>query len=220
MTRAEEHSRYRFVRCIRQELVNAQSCYLSNAPQQARRGGMNVALQVCNRRLAHSETPCKFGLGDSLSFAILNQGFHSEMDNISLPYRLAIGRSYRQFGQNLAMPKTRERSFLDRAMEALRDRYPKDRPTQTRLAKIAGVSQPAVHEWGMPGRAPEHARVLKLALELNVCVEWLYTGRGPKHPPAQPDEPFLACWQNLDPDTRKQIALYTEFLKGSSPPRQ
>jgi hypothetical protein len=114
------------------------------------------------------------------------------------------------------MAKPSERSFLDRALEALRERYPKERPTQVRLAKIAGVTQPAVHEWGLPKRAPEHDAVLKLAHELNVCVEWLYTERGPKHPPSTPDtEQFLKDFSQLDPEIKRQLARYAEFLKGT-----
>jgi len=121
------------------------------------------------------------------------------------------------------MGKTKERSFLERALEALAERNPRARPTQVKLAKIAGVSQPAVFEWGLPERAPEHAKVLLLAKELNVCVEWLYTERGPKRPPEAPEtEPFLNDWSNLDDDLKRQVAQYAEFLRrgGSSTPRQ
>lgn len=136
-----------------------------------------------------------------------------------MPYTSAIGRSYEVFADNWFMHRTKERTFLVRALEALKERYPRERPTQVRLAKIAGVSQPAVHEWGLPDRAPEHGTVLKLARELNVCVEWLYTERGPKRPPEPAtEEPFLRTWQNLDPETKKQIARYTSFLKDE--PRQ
>lgn len=119
------------------------------------------------------------------------------------------------------MVKPKERSFLERALEALRDRYPNERPTQVRLAKVAGVSQPAAREWGFPNRAPDHAGVLKIAKETGVCVEWLYTERGPKYPPAQPEgDPFLREWDQLDEDTRRQIARYTEFLRNEPPPKQ
>jgi hypothetical protein len=140
-----------------------------------------------------------------------------------MAYDFAIGCSYSPFGDNLGMPKTKERTFLERAMEALRERYPKEKPTQTRLAKIADVSQPAVHEWGLPDRAPSYPSVKKLAEELNVCVEWLYTERGPKRPAAtaeNPDDalsPILQIWPNLDVNTRKQIARYADFVKDDKP---
>ena len=132
-----------------------------------------------------------------------------------MTYSDAIGSSYTPIPQNWGMAKPSDRSFLDRALEALSERYPKDRPTQVRLAKIAGISQPAVHEWGMPGRAPAHETVLKLAHELNVCVEWLYTERGDKRPKTTPDtEQFLKDWNQLDAETKRQLARFAEFLRG------
>lgn len=134
-----------------------------------------------------------------------------------MPYRSAIGSSYTEFPQNWGMPKTKERTFLDRAMEALRDRYPKDRPTQVRLAKIAGVTQPTVHEWGFPDRAPDYPQVKRLAEELGVCVEWLYMERGPKHPPQVAEtEQFLLGWSGLDETKKRQIAEFADFLKGKT----
>jgi hypothetical protein len=135
-------------------------------------------------------------------------------DYIGMPYTDAIGRSYETFIDNWHMGRAQQRSFLERALEALQERYPKERPTQIRLAKIAGVSQPAVHEWGLPDRAPAHPQVLKLAKDLNVCVEWLYTERGPKYPAvSQETEPFLERWQQLDDATREQISRFAEFIK-------
>jgi len=141
-------------------------------------------------------------------------------ESIGLPYTSAIGSPYTDFGQNQEVIKPKERSFLDRALEALRDRYPRERPTQTRLAKIAGCSQPAVREWGLPDRAPDHARVKKIAIETGVCVEWLYTERGPKYPPQTPEDPFLKEWANLDPDMRRQIERFRNYLKNEPPKPQ
>lgn len=142
-------------------------------------------------------------------------------ENIRLPYSLAIGSPYTHFSQNPEVQKPKERSFLDRALEALRDRYPKERPTQVRLAKIAGVSQPAAREWGLPDRAPDHARVLKIAKETGVCVEWLYTERGPKYPPSVPEsDSFLKQWADLDPTTRGELERFRDFLRTQPPKRQ
>lgn len=139
-------------------------------------------------------------------------------ENIGFTYNSAIGSSYTRFRHNPCMARSKERSFLDRALEALKDRYPRDRPTQVRLAKIAGVKQPTVHEWGEPERAPAHPQVLALAKELNVCVEWLYTERGPKYPPVTPDaDPFLKDWGALDPDTKRQIEDYGRYLRREKP---
>jgi hypothetical protein len=178
--------------------------------------------EIPNCRLRNADAARKCGLGRLSASQVLSKGLHMEAEDIGLPYRLSIGGSYPALGDYLPMPRTRTRTFLERALEALRERHPRERPTQTRLAKIAGVSQPAVFEWGLPDRAPAHPQVLKLARELNVCVEWLYTERGPKHPQKAADspEPFLQTWENLDPETKRQLERYAEFIKGESPRQQ
>lgn len=136
--------------------------------------------------------------------------------NIGMPYIYAIGSPYIEIEHNRGMVKPKERSFLERAFEAYRDRY-RQKPTQEKIAKIAGVTQPAAREWDLPGRAPEHAKVLKLAMELNVCVEWLYTERGPKHPAVDAEsDPFLRQYSQLDQDTRSQIVRLSEFLRNEA----
>lgn len=143
-------------------------------------------------------------------------------DNIGTPYTDAIGRSYFGLDNNAAMPKRPERSFLDRAIEALQEKYPRERATQVRLAQLAGVKQPSVNEWREKDRAPAVATGVKLATALGVCVEWLYTERGPKRPTdgAETDEhlsPILEAWPNLEPDIKRQIARYADFIKDEKP---
>lgn len=211
----------RVMRCIGQQFVHAQTGLSGDSFQQLRRCRVNPVLKVCNRRLAHPDTFGKRLLCRAGPVAPMLESFHGGED-IGLPYSYAIGGSYEPASQNWPMPRHKERSFLDRALEALKDRYPRERPTQIRLAKIAGVSQPAVFEWGLPGRAPEHKTVLNLAYELNVCVEWLYTERGPKHPQKAEDsaDPFLQKWNELPPEIRQQVSRYTDFVKGEPPPKQ
>lgn len=135
---------------------------------------------------------------------------------------MAIGRSYYRLDNNEAMPKRSDRSFLDRAIEALQDRFPREKATQVRLAQLAGVKQPSVNEWGDKDRAPAMPTGVKLAMALGVCVEWLYTERGPKRPTdgANVDEhlsPILEVWPNLDPALKRQIARYADFIKDEKP---
>lgn len=197
-----------------QQVIRAQPCFSADPPKKICRSRVHTVHEIRNRRLAHADPFRECLLTGMSAMQIRSERFHNP-ESIGLPYEKAIGRSYGWVSHNGGMAKTRERPFLERALEALRDRYPKERPTQTRLAKLAGVSQPAVFEWGLPGRAPDHAKVLKLATELNVCVEWLYTERGPKHPQKAADspEPFLRDWDKLDPDVRRQIARYADFVK-------
>lgn len=196
------------------QLVDGKLCFLGDALKQLHRRRVNAPNNVADGGLANPKPTRQRRLCRTRSFQPRVQCLHARQD-IGLTYNSAIGSSYTPFPQNWGMAKPSERSFLDRALEALGDRYPKDRATQVRLAKIAGVSQPAVHEWGMPGRAPAHGVVLKLAHELNVCVEWLYTERGDKRPKVTPDaEQFLRDFSQLDSDSRRQLARYVEFLKG------
>jgi hypothetical protein len=63
--------------------------------------------------------------------------------------------------------------------------------------------------------------VLKIARETGVCVEWLYTERGPMYPPQAPEaDPFLKEWASLDPTTREDIERYRNFLRTNPPKRQ
>lgn len=199
---------------VSQQFINATTCFSRDPLQQISRSRMHAVHQVRNRGLTHANSFRERHLSRIGPFKVGAECLH-KVESIGLPYDFAIGSSYRQFAQNWSMAKTRERSFLERALEALKDRYPRERATQVRLAKIVGVSQPAVFEWKLPGRAPEHAGVIKLAKELNVCVEWLYTERGPKHPSVTPDaEPFVQTFQALDPELKRQAERYIDFLRG------
>lgn len=197
-----------------QQIIRTQPCFSANPAQKIGRGRVHSVYEIRNRRLANADSFSECLLTGMSAMQIQSERFHT-LESIGLPYEKAIGRSYAAVSHNGGMAKNRDRTFLERALEALKDRHPRERPTQTRLAKIVGVSQPAVFEWGLPGRAPDHAKVLKLATELNVCVEWLYTERGPKHPQKTADspEPFLRDWDKLDPDLRRQIARYADFVK-------
>lgn len=198
---------------VRQQLVHAQPGLMRDAFQQFRRGQVHSVHQVVDRRLANAQPLCKGRLGGSGPFEIFAKSLHMFDNNIGLPYNFAIGSPYIEIEHNHGMAKPKERSFLERAFEAYQDRY-RQKATQEKIGKIVGVSQPAAREWGFPDRAPDHAGVLKLAKELNVCVEWLYTERGPKHPIADPEsDPFLKEYGQLDEERRSQLLRYSEFLR-------
>lgn len=114
------------------------------------------------------------------------------------------------------MKRKPHRTVLDRALEALAERYPRERATQVRLAQLAGISQPSVNKWGKADEYPAMNTAVRLAEILGVCVEWLLTERGPKYPPMPANgeaESFLQEWGKLDPEVRRQIARYADFVK-------
>jgi hypothetical protein len=103
------------------------------------------------------------------------------------------------------------RSVYERAMEALEERYPKQKPTQGRLAALAGIKQPSVNDWKTGYPAMDTA--VRLAMNLGVCVEWLMTERGPKRPPDS-DNPSLALLlSQLDDRQKARLARLAEVLK-------
>lgn len=221
MTRTRGHASRSVARSmcyIGEQLIGTQSRRRTDLLQERAARRVRTVHEVAYRGLRDPDLQCKRSLRRLGPLQVFRQGFHMAGDTIGFPYNLSIGSSYSRFAENSGMVKKQQRSFLDRAMEALKERYPRERPTQVRLAKIVGVSQPAVFEWSLPDRAPAHSGVLRLAEELNVCVEWLYTERGPKRPSevANPDEilsPILEVWPNLDQATKRQIARYTDFIR-------
>lgn len=135
-----------------------------------------------------------------------------------MTYEINIGNSDAWTGDNSGMSSRRtQRSFLDRAKEAFSEKYPREKATQVRLAQLAGVAQPTVSEWrdGVP--ALENG--IRLAKALGVCVEWLYTERGPKRPGTADvaSDPYLSpiveVWPDLDEDTKRRISRYADFIR-------
>lgn len=66
------------------------------------------------------------------------------------------------------------------------------------FAKTFGVSQATVSDWW---------NAIKICIILNVCVEWLGTGRGPKVPPCVP-EPTPAS----PPEQKEMLKKITHLL--------
>jgi hypothetical protein len=117
---------------------------------------------------------------------------------------VSIGQTYTSLLQTRQMEKKPAiRTFWDRVKEALGDAAKAKRthngvrikPTQVFAAKIAEVKQPTVSDWNKPGKGPELENGLKLAFALDVCVEWLYTERGPKRPGIPLDTYAQQLWE-------------------------
>jgi DNA-binding XRE family transcriptional regulator len=103
------------------------------------------------------------------------------------------------------MTKKPARTFWARTKEALNEA--KLPATQVYVAKLLGVAQPSISDWNKPGGFPTLENGIKLAQKLNVCVEWLYTERGPKRPvPADSVAQRLwDAWPLLDDVTKGEL---------------
>lgn len=95
-----------------------------------------------------------------------------------------------------------------------------NRPTQIEAAKLAGIKgQGSVSDWNKPDRGPELKNAILLATKLNVCVEWLYTERGPMRPQPADDSylrELLSVWGRLsDEDKAKLVGFAHVSAKGA-----
>lgn len=112
---------------------------------------------------------------------------------IGKTYVMSIGQTYVSSEHSNCVPKIHKTGFWDRLVEALRDAGVTE-DFQTAAARSIRIKQPSVHEWSTGKSMPSMANVVKLAEKLHVSVEWLYTGRGDKHPRPQHDETVDKLW--------------------------
>lgn len=203
----------------REQIVRGNPCLFGDAPQQLGGRSVHSIRQVRHRRLTHANPLRKFRLRDFVGIEVQAERFHMEMENIGFPYPFAIGGPYAQMVENLRMQKS-ARTFYDRAWEAMSERWPKQKPTQKRLAKLFGVAQPTVsQEYKDKGGVPAHEKVVRFALQTGVCVEWLYTERGPKYPTGKLETedqdlaPVLMDWPTLPQEIRRRIISYADFVR-------
>lgn len=126
--------------------------------------------------------------------------------NIGDFYISSIGDTDARSVQALPMTKKPARTFWARVKECLVEaRLP---ATQVYVAeRLLGVKQPSISDWNKPGGFPTLENGIKLAQKLQVCVEWLYTERGPKRPvPADAVAQRLwDAWPLLDDVTKGEL---------------
>lgn len=120
---------------------------------------------------------------------------------------LSIGQTDTRIRQTFYVQKQQNiQTFWDRVKLAMVAK--KMKPTQAIAAKIAQRSQATISEiWNKPNGAPEHDVVVRLARELGVCVEWLYTARGDMKPGAsfKDAEQLLSVWNDLSDADRRAL---------------
>jgi hypothetical protein len=167
---------------------------------------------VADGRLTNAKSLAKLGLRKAGCTSIRFKCLHMSAEGIGNDYTNAIGHSDSLFDDAFGMAK--KRTVLERAMEALGDRFPREKPTQVRLAALAGVKQPTVNDWREG--YPSMDTAVRLSENLGICVEWLLTERGPKRPPdSKKDEAeeISGIWRQLDERQRAQLARYADFIK-------
>lgn len=139
--------------------------------------------------------------------------------SIGISYVASIGKTYVAPRHSSGVAKIHNPGFWKRVVEALRG-IGIDEHQQTAVAKLIGISQPSVSEWEAGTTMPSIANVTKLATKTNVCVEWLYTSRGAKHPgpPMEPvAERLWSAWGRLDDDEKAELAAYAAIKAQAKP---
>jgi transcriptional regulator with XRE-family HTH domain len=112
-------------------------------------------------------------------------------------------------------------AFYERLMEALRDAQLD--LTQTQIAGIAGVQQPAVSKWKSDESFPEYENALRLAQRACVSVSWLWLGLGNKKNGGDMDDQTIAlleAWHRMPEAARKELLEYIRFRAATSPDNQ
>jgi transcriptional regulator with XRE-family HTH domain len=79
--------------------------------------------------------------------------------------------------------------------------------TGDELGKRFGVSGPMLTYYRQGDKLPAMRTAIRMAVSLNCCVEYLLTGRGPKHP-GIPDDDGIdePPWRDLPPGARHHFA--------------
>ena len=79
--------------------------------------------------------------------------------------------------------------------------------TGDELGKRFGVSGPMLTYYRQGDKLPAMRTAIRMAVALNCCVEYLLTGRGPKHP-GIPDDDGIdePPWRDLPPGARHHFA--------------
>jgi hypothetical protein len=171
---------------------------------------MAAANDVADGRLAHADSRRKLRLACLGLLKVRLKCLHMRRESIGNAYRDAIGPSDLGFAHAFDMAK-QVRSVYERAMEALGERFPRQKPTQGRLAALAGIKQPSVNDWKTGYPAMETA--VRVSIALGVCVEWLMTERGPKRPPDNDNPTLGLLLSQLDDRQKARLVRLAEVLK-------
>jgi hypothetical protein len=103
---------------------------------------------------------------------------------------------------------------------------PEGRSRASALAKRFGVSREAVRLWMSSAGIPDVLRVVDIATELNVCIDWLVAGRGcavrdaacegladDGIPHTEDERRLSAAIQGLNASNRAALAAFLETLE-------
>ncbi len=124
-------------------------------------------------------------------------------------YPLVNTTTYNAFHYNKPMTRTAWQRLVEAHEDVGRPR------TQTAIAKTCGTTQPAAQRWAAGDGLPSLKHVITFCMETGVCVEWIFTARGPKHPEAKPGsvtEAVLQIFHALDEDGQEEVLRHARYI--------
>lgn len=132
---------------------------------------------------------------------------------------MSIGQSYVLREQSKHVAKFHDTGFWARLIEALNDAGYREN-YQTTVTKLIDIKQPSVHEWEKGISMPSMANVVRLAIELNADVQYLYTGKRSRYSIPRNDREAIELWKiwhRLPPATRGRLLGIAEGSLGPPP---
>jgi hypothetical protein len=164
--------------------------------------------------LTHSEiVGCETSMSSARDFCVVPDCSSQRLrrcmqSNIGHSYEPSIGRTYPDLPHASGMDKDCEDNIVTRLARAARLKFKRD-VTLKEIGSWVGVTQPSVSGWSDPENGgPTLANGRKLALKLEVCVDWIYTGREPMMagPPSEPSlAKLLNYWPDLDEELKGEL---------------
>lgn len=103
--------------------------------------------------------------------------------------------------------------FWVRLRDALHERgHPS---TQMGVARMLKMSQGSVQRWVRGQGLPTLETTVELAAKAGVCVEWLLTARGPKHPveDKSPAGELAAIFSILTPEAQQEVLKFARYQR-------
>lgn len=140
---------------------------------------------------------------------------------LTASYEMSITSSYRpSLKQSRGMNK-HERNVFARNLQSAIDNSDLRGKTQKEIGDAFKTSGPMVSVYLSGAKIPRMGTAIRMAKRLNVCVEWLLTGRGPRTPTVIDDtrlSDLIAYWPNLDNSTRDAIHTIAKHRVHSNDP--
>lgn len=112
-------------------------------------------------------------------------------------------------------PKTPYERILARMHQKWPKRWPEGKKIPERaVAELAGISQPSVHKWKNGGEI-DLGNARTVATKLDICMEWLLTGRGDQFPLTSPSpmiQEIIQAAVDLHDTQRMELVKYARYL--------